>query len=293
MLIGIGRPLSEPPYPTPDIDMALIGQHAEKVGFDWICYGHHTVRPLEEEITGPHRGGVPLFQDQMVGFARATAMTTRLEVGGMCVVPMHHPVTLAKTVGSIDQYSGGRLILGIGTGGASRQEIEASGGQWERRWAYTREAVEVMKGLWTQERFEHEGEFFTIPPVLCRPAPVSKPHPPLLLGGFSDAVLKRAGEWGDGWFPAYFPEGLAPGATLEEGPQNIIDGRRKMEQAANDSHRGPKDFQIAAILIGDITRDIVKRFEDAGTDRVAIMQPPIASIEEGRAAIEKIAEAVL
>jgi probable F420-dependent oxidoreductase len=288
MLIGISRPMSEPTYPTPDVDMGLIGKAAEEIGFSWISYGHHTVRPLDEPVQGPHSSGVPLFQDQMVGFARATALTTTLEVGGMCIVPMHHPVTLAKTTASIDQYSGGRLILGIGVGGASRQEIEASGGRWERRWAYTREAVQIMKGLWTQERFEHDGEFFTIPPVLCRPAPARQPHPPLLLGGWSDKVLQRAAEWGDGWYPAYLGAEM-----LAEGPENVRVGRLKMEQFANDANRDDVSFHIAAILVGDITRDIVRRFEDAGTDRVAIMLPNIQSIEEGRAAMEKIAGEVL
>jgi probable F420-dependent oxidoreductase len=288
MFIGLSRPMSPPPDPIPDIDMGLVGRAAEEAGFAWISYGHHTVRPLDEAIKGPHQSGVPLFQDQMIGFARATALTSRLVVGGMCIVPMHHPVGLAKMVASIDQYSGGRVILGIGVGGASQLEIEASGGRWERRWAYTREAVEVMKGLWTQDRFEHDGEFFKIPPVICRPAPARKPHPPLLLGGGSDSVLRRAAEWGDGWFPAYIgAEGL------NEGPANVREGRRKMEQFANDAHREAKTFEIAAILVGDITRDLVRRFEDAGTDRIAIMLPTITSIEEGRAAIGEIAEAVL
>jgi probable F420-dependent oxidoreductase len=280
--------MSEPPYPIPDVDMGLIGRAAEEAGFSWISYGHHTVRPLEEPVMGPHTRGVPLFQDQMVGFARATALTERLEVGGMCIVPMHHPVTLAKTVASIDQYSGGRLILGIGTGGASRQEIEVSGGSWERRWAYTREAVEIMKGLWTSERFEHQGEFFTIPPVLCRPAPARTPHPPLLLGGFTEKVLQRAGEWGDGWYPAYLGDDM-----LASGPDNVREGRQKMEQYANDVSRDHVDFQIAAILVGNVTRDVIRRFEDAGTDRVAIMLPTISTIEEGRAAMADIAQEVL
>ncbi|MFA5496413.1 MAG: TIGR03619 family F420-dependent LLM class oxidoreductase [Porticoccaceae bacterium] len=286
MLIGIARPM-EPPHPIPDVDMAQIGMAAENAGFSWISYGHHTVRPLDEPVKGPHKFGVPLFQDQMVGFARTTAVTSTLEVGGMCVVPMHHPVTLAKMVGSIDHYSNGRLILGIGVGGASQQEIEASGGRWKRRWDYTREAVEIMKGLWTQERFEYDGEFFKIPPVLCRPSPARKPHPPLLLGGFSDQVLKRAAEWGDGWFPAYI------GEELEHGPQRVVDGRRKIEEFANDVHREDKRFEIAAILVGNITRDIVRRFEDAGADRVAIMLPIITTAEEGRQAVEKIAEEIL
>ncbi len=66
-----------------------------------------------------------------------------------------------------------------------------------------------------------------------------------------------------------------------------------MEQFANDVHRENKKFEIAAILVGDITKDIVRRFEDAGADRVAIMLPIITSVEEGWQAIEKIAEDIL
>jgi alkanesulfonate monooxygenase SsuD/methylene tetrahydromethanopterin reductase-like flavin-dependent oxidoreductase (luciferase family) len=145
-----------------------------------------------------------------------------------------------------------------------------------------------MKGLWTQERFEYQGEFFTIPPVLCRPAPARKPHPPLLLGGFNEKVLQRAGEWGDGWYPAYLGNDM-----LASGPDNVREGRRKMEQYANDAGRDNMTFQVAAILVGEVTKDVVRTFEDAGTDRVAIMLPEVASFEEARAAMEKIADEVL
>jgi len=72
-----------------------------------------------------------------------------------------------------------------------------------------------------------------------------------------------------------------------------VDGRRKIEEFANDVHREDKRFEIAAILVGNITRDIVRRFEDAGADRVAIMLPIITTAEEGRQAVEKIAEEIL
>jgi alkanesulfonate monooxygenase SsuD/methylene tetrahydromethanopterin reductase-like flavin-dependent oxidoreductase (luciferase family) len=104
--------------------MGAISQMAEVAGFDWISYGHHTVRPLHEPIVGVHEAGVPLYQDPLIGAARATAMTTRLEVCiGVLIMPMKHPVDVAKQAASIDLYSNGRFLLGLGTGGASRLEI--------------------------------------------------------------------------------------------------------------------------------------------------------------------------
>ncbi len=117
--------------------------------------------------------------------------------------------------------SGGRLILGIGVGARVDRRSKPAAVVGSGAGITPGEAVEVMKGLWTQDRFEYDGEFFKIPPVRCRPAPMRKPHPPLLLGGFNDLVLKRAAEWGDGWFPAYIGDALATG------PENVREGRKK------------------------------------------------------------------
>src|SRR3546814_1088543 len=69
-----------------------------------------------------------------------------------------------------------------------------TGGSFERRWDYTMESIAVMKGLWTEDSFTFEGEFFKFPPVRSGPRPLTEPHPPIWLGGFNDAVLKRIGE---------------------------------------------------------------------------------------------------
>ena len=89
MKIGISRPFADPGFPINDVDMGQIGQIAEELGFDWLTYGHHTVRPLREEIIGPHSGGVPFYQDPLIGAARATALTQTLEVAtGVLIMPM-------------------------------------------------------------------------------------------------------------------------------------------------------------------------------------------------------------
>lgn len=296
MKIGISRPFADPGPPINDVDMGEIGRMAEAIGFDWLTYGHHTVRPANEEIKGPHTHGVPYYQDPLIGAARATAMTTRLEIStGVLIMPMKHPVDLAKQVASIDLYSNGRFMLGLGTGGASRIEIEATGGSFERRWAYTMESIRIMKGLWTQDHFAFDGEFFSFPEVTLHPRPARKPHTPILLGGYSDAVLKRVGEHCDGWLPAYAGTRLL---TLSEndqtGPEHMQEGRRKIERYAQESGRDIGHFEVGVILApGDAKRDLRNLYEDAGADRLAFSLPHIESVEDARGALEEIAANVL
>lgn len=287
MKIGISRPYADPGHPKPDVDMGAICRFAEQCGFDWAIYGHHTVRPLDEPVKPPHFG-VPLYQDPLIGAARALAMTERLEVAtGVLIMPMQHPVTVAKQVATIDRYSGGRFALGLGTGGASRLEIELSGGSFERRWDYTMESVAVMKGLWTDDRFTFEGEFFTFPPTLCGPRPATQPHPPIWLGGFSDAVLKRIGEHCQGWIPVYDDGHLMFGDA--SGPDNAREGRAKMIRFAEEAGRTPPAFEIAAIMTPQSNPDSIWQYRDAGVDRIAVTLPEIETIDEAKHALEALA----
>ncbi len=296
MKIGISRPYADPGVPINDVDMGEIGRLAEQIGFDWLTTGHHTVRPIREEIKGPHTHGVPFYQDPLIGAARATALTTRLEVStGVLIMPMKHPVDVAKQVASIDAYSNGRFMLGLGTGGASRIEIEASGGSFARRWDYTMESIAVMKGLWTDDAFAFDGEFFQFPEVQMYPRPVSRPHTPILLGGYSDGVLKRVGQHCQGWLPAYAGTRLLSLTETDmTGPEHLKQGRAKIMAHAREAGRDIARFEIGVILApGDDTRDLRNIYEDAGADRLAFSLPHIESVEDARIALEKIAGNVL
>lgn len=296
MKIGISRPFADPGIPINDVDMGQIGQIAEELGFAWLTYGHHTVRPLREEIKGPHSGGVPFYQDPLIGAARATALTQNLEVAtGVLIMPMKHPVDVAKQVASIDAYSNGRFLLGLGTGGGSRMEIESTGGQWDRRWQYTMECIEIMKGLWTGESFSYEGEFFHIPEVQMYPRPITRPHTPILLGGYSDAVLKRVGMHCNGWLPAYSGTRLLTLVETDQtGPEHVEAGRAKINRYASEAGRDSEQFDIGVILApGDDRRELRNIYEDAGADRLAFSLPHIDSIESVRDAMESIAANVL
>jgi probable F420-dependent oxidoreductase len=291
MKIGISRPYADPGHPHPDVDMGAIGQIAEEVGFEWMSYGHHTIRPLDEPVLPPHYG-VPLYQDPLIGAARALALTKKLEVAtGVLIMPMQHPVIVAKQAATIDRYSDGRFILGLGTGGASRLEIELSGGSFERRWEYTMESIQVMKGLWTQDRFEFSGEFFKLPGVLLGPRPATQPHTRIWLGGFNDKVLRRVGEQCNGWLPVYHNDKLAYGSN-SPGLEFLKEGRAKMHRAAEAVGRKVDRFEIAVILTPESDPDVVRRFEDAGADRVALTLPEIETVDQARKALEKMAKDV-
>ncbi len=210
-------------------------------------------------------------------------------------MPMKHPIDVAKQVASIDAYSNGRFLLGLGTGGASRIEIEASCGSWERRWDYTMESIAVMKGLWTGDAFAFDGDFFKFPEVQMYPRPVRRPHTPILLGGYSDGVLKRVGQHCQGWLPAYAGKRLL---TLSEagmtGPEHLKQGRAKIVAHAQEAGRDIAHFEIGAILApSDDSRDLRNIYEDAGAERLAFSLPHIESIEDARIALEKIAGNIL
>ena len=297
MKIGISRPYADPGHPIPDVDMGAICQIAEEVGFDWVTYGHHTIRPLDEPVKPPHFG-VPLYLDPLIGAARGLALTKTLEVStSVLIMPMQHPVVVAKQVATIDRYGGaGRFFLGLGTGGASLLEIELTGGSFERRWAYTMESIAIMKGLWTEDRFTFKGEFFDFPPTLLGPRPATKPHTPIWLGGFSDAVLQRIGEHCNGWLPVYAGAKLAFGtghAGTESAYDDLKAGRRKLHRFAEEAGREVPHFDINVILTPESATDVVQGFEDAGADRLAFTLPEVTSVEEARAELEKLAGRVL
>ena len=291
MKIGISRPYADPGHPKPDVDMGAICQIAEEVGFQWVGYGHHTIRPLDEPVKPPHFG-VPLYQDPLIGAARALAMTKTLEVATtVLIMPMQHPVVLAKQVATIDCYAPDRFKLGLGTGGASRLEIELTGGSFERRWDYTMESIAVMKGLWTDDRFTFDGEFFKFPPTLLGPRPAAKPHPPVWLGGFTDAVLKRIGTACEGWIPVFHDDLLAFGDAVA-GPALVKAARTKLHGFAEEAGREIDRFDINGIMTPQSQPDSIWAYRDAGIDRIALTLPEVETVDEARRELEGLAAAL-
>jgi probable F420-dependent oxidoreductase len=291
MHIGISRP-TVPDHPIPDIDGGFVAQVAERLGFEMICYGEHPVRLLAPDggalaYNAVHTDGIPRFQDLVVMLSRASAMTERIRIGSaVCLVIAHYPLMLAKQLACIDHYSGGRLTLGIGAGG-SMAEIEGMGGDPRRPWAQTGEAVKLMRQLWSQDMAQMQGEFYSVPPVQSYPRPVQQPSPPILLGARGPRAFARIVDYCDGWMPAFIsPE------DIEQGPWEIERGVVRIREEADRAGKDAAAFTVTAILRGDVDRDVVRRYEDVGIERVLVSLPRINRRADVEPELAKIAEVI-
>ena len=178
-------------------DVAEFARRAEALGFDRITTGEHL---MDGNPPRPTVLGLPAM-------AAAAGATRSLRImTGIVIVPLYHPVMLAKLAATVDVVSGGRLDFGIGISGqrGTKVEFDAVGISVRTRGRRTDEMLEVMKRLWTEEHVSHEGRFFKFEDVTLLPQPVQKPYPPIWVSGRSDAAMRRAALMGDGWYPYLF-----------------------------------------------------------------------------------------
>ena len=266
-------------------DIAVIARRAEELGFESLWVPEHAVLPVDVSTSWPGSGEGPIpkvyadIADPFVALSRASAVTERLKLGtAICLVPEHNPLLLAKEVASLDMYSGGRFLFGIGAGWL-REETEILGGDFDHRWGQTKESVLAMKELWTQTKSEFHGKFYDFPAVYSFPRPVQRPHPPVLLGGMAENVFKRVVAWGDGWIPNRVT------------PEDVREGRMKLDELARDAGRDPASIQI--IVSGQPPdSDLIKQYEDAGAVRVVVR---LAAMDEDQTmeGVDRIAEVIL
>ena len=130
---------------------------------------------------------------------------------GILVLPLRNPLLLAKQVATLDQLSGGRVILGMASGWYKR-EFDAVGVPFEQRGKIMDKNLEIITRLWTEPSVTAEMPPYNMRSAVMFPKPASKPRPPILIGGYVEAVLKRAGEKGDGWLTYFYkPDGFTAG----------------------------------------------------------------------------------
>jgi probable F420-dependent oxidoreductase len=187
------------------IPVTELGRAAEDLGFESLLFPEHTHIPASRKSPWP--GGPELPKeyshtlDPFVAMAAAAAVTTTLKVGtGICLVIERDPITLAKEVASVDHLSGGRVLFGVG-GGWNLEEMENHGTKPSLRWRIMRERILAMKEIWTKDNAEYHGEHVDFDPIWSWPKPVTKPHPPILIGGDGPRTLQRVIEYGDEWLP--------------------------------------------------------------------------------------------
>jgi probable F420-dependent oxidoreductase len=138
--------------------------------------------------------------DPLIWLSYAAAVAPTLTLGTcILIVPQRNPLILAKELATLDQLSGGRVELGLGIGWM-KEEFDALGISWPRRGARNDEYIEVMRALWAGPHAEFHGEFIDFEKVTCSPRPVNG-HIPILVGGDTEAAIRRAVKLADGYFP--------------------------------------------------------------------------------------------
>ena len=272
MHIGLSAILTE--Y---SIDVVDLAPRVEELGFDSIWASEQPILPVVTETPIPREwGDIP---DPFLLLSRAAAVTTTLKLGtAVCVVTQRHPITLAKEVATLDMYSGGRFLFGIGTG-SHREEADIYGVDFDHRWTQAREAVAAMKELWTREVSAFHGKYYDFPPVYCYPKPRQKPHPPILLGSHVPQVFRRIVDYADGWVP------------IDISPERAAEARRRLDSLAEKAGRDPRSIEITAFGV-PADRQVVSEYERAGVDRV-VVGLSTANRADSLAELDRIASAVL
>ena len=160
---------------------------ARDAGFDLICAAqHYLAAPFQMSAT------MPLL-------ARLAAEAGDMEVAATVVlVPLHNPVEIAESVATLDAICGGRFIFGVGLG-YREEEYTAFGVEPGQRVGRMREALEVMKLLWTEDEVEFHGRYYHVPKVKVATHPVQRPHPPIWVAANGNAPIRRAARWGYPW----------------------------------------------------------------------------------------------
>ncbi len=160
---------------------------ADRLGYDSVWVGDHIAFP------------VPIL-DPLLQLAQLAAVNERIQLGtAVYLLPLRHPVPVAKQVSTLDRLCAGRLVFGVGVGGEFPNEYAACGVPVEQRGARLSEAIPVLRRLWSGEPVAHEGRFYSFPEIRMAPAPVQPGGPPIWCGGRSEAALDRMGRLADGW----------------------------------------------------------------------------------------------
>lgn len=239
-----------------------VARTAEALGYDSVWVGEHPV------LIDPHEPPSPLpshseLMDPVPVLAYAAAVTSRIKLGtGIVILPLRNPVILAKELATIDVLSKGRLEVGIGVGYVPG-EYDAIGVPFTTRGRRADEWIDALRTLWCDDQPELHGEFVSFGGIQCRPRPHQAGGPPIIASGYATAARRRAVERGQGWYGFY--------QDLDNTKAAIDELGRLADEVDRPAALGKLEIVISPVP-GPIDADTVKRYEDLGVDRLAVVQ---------------------
>ena len=249
------------PYTTREM-LLLVSRLVESAGIESLWVSEHLV------LTDPRRSPSPMdpddpILDPVTALAFLAARTRSVHLGtGVIVLPHRNPLILAKELATVDVLSEGRLIFGIGVGYV-RREFEALGTPFAGRGTRLEEFLAAMRAIWTQDHPAYAGRIVSFQGVQAHPHPIQRPHPPIVMGGYAPAVMRRTIREADGWY--------GWGLDLEATARRL----EIIQEAAASVPRGDGlgPLQITITPPGDVDVATAKRYAELGVDRLNLMLP--------------------
>ena len=234
---------------------ARVARAAEEAGFDSLWTAEHVVLPDPQAPPSPLPPHSELL-DPAVSLAFLAAHTERVLLAtGIVILPQRNPVVLAKEFASVDRLSGGRLLFGVAAG-YLEPEFEAIGAPFRDRGARTDEFIEAIRALWGDDDPRFEGDTVRFDAIQQRPLPTQRPHPPFVIGGMSDAALRRAQRRGDGWY-GFALDVDATAAILE-----------RLRAAASVREAGRAELEVTITPPAPLDGETIARYAELGVHRL-------------------------
>src|ERR1700730_3499016 len=257
-----------------------LGEALEQRGFSSLFLAEHSHIPVDAKTPYPGGGPIPrkYFRtlDPFVALTAAAVATENLVVGtGIALMPQRDPILTAKDVASLDLVSEGRFRFGVGVGWL-REEIADHGVDPKVRGRVVEERLRAMIEIWTQEKAEFHGKFVNFDPIYCWPKPMTKPYPPLYLGG-GPASFKRIARLNAGWLS------MSPSADALSGP---------LEELRAVAGR---DLPVIASHLGNHSAKELEGYLQLGVEQVLVELPTqprdetLRRLDEVRAEVAKLA----
>jgi probable F420-dependent oxidoreductase len=268
----------------PDV-IQRAAQTADRVGVATLWAAEHVVLFDRYASAYPYSpdGAFPLgaeadWLDPFVTLSFAAAVTSRIRLAtGICLVPEHNPLILAKVVASLDRLAKGRFALGVGIGWAA-EEFQALGVPFAHRAQRTREYIEVMRTLWRPGLASHHGEFVQFDGAGSFPKPDQGDRLPVIFGGESEPALRRVAECGNGWY----------GFDLD--PATAQQKITRLGQLLAEHGRALRDVElIAAPYNRRIGIEDLARYRDLGISEVVLLANLPADAARAAARVEQFA----
>ena len=257
---------------TPPSRLSELAVALDRGGFDSLWFGEHVLLFDEMEFgyPGSPDGKLPVPSGQgapdqasVIGFLAGQTRTLRFGTS-ISLIPQRNPIYTAKEFATLDWLAQGRISLGVGVGWC-KEEVEACGYAWKTRGQRCDEALELMTRLWTEDEVTHQGEHFSVRGARMDPKPMQNPHIPLIIGGYSQAAMRRTARFGAGWLGF----GLTP--AMAKPLLEMLDV--ELEQAGR-----ARDELEVVMMPADDGLDAAREFAALGVDTLTPMVDPNADI---------------